>query len=162
MQQVAQVTPLSHPIRLVDTATGADGAPVEIAYLLDELDTGVEAGESNTTLDGYLLFACYVPIEDNHRFKVIAEAALRSGFGGRVMGNYGVTCRMTAINIRRRLTAEEKAQYGDGIEALVRISYCVAQDPATSLPKATWLLGPGAHISIEDTRKPATAQPEVS
>lgn len=159
MPQVTQVTPLSHPIRLVDTTTDAGGVPRETVYLLDELDTGVEAGASNTTLDGYLLFACYVPIVDNHRFKVVAEAALRSGFGGRVMGGYRLMCRMTGINIRRRLTADEKAQYGEGIAALVRISYRVGQDPAAALPQATWLLGPGTQIVVEDAQ---ASQSQVS
>lgn len=120
-----------HTLTLVDLQNEP-----QTVYLLGELDAGSAADGSNTVLRGYLLFACYRPIPDNHRFKLLIDSALRIGMDGRVMGNFQRLCRLTALNIRRRLTAEEKGQYGDGIEALVRVEYIVSQDPEEVRPLA--------------------------
>lgn len=120
-----------HALTLVDLHS----TPQTI-YLLDELDAGATANDPNTLIYGYLLFACYRPIVDNRRFKLVIDAALRIGMDGRVMGNFQMVCRLSALKIRRRLTAEEKMQYGEGIEALVRVEYITSQDNDSARPVA--------------------------
>lgn len=108
----------------------------EAVYVLEELDAGASADAINSLLHGYILFACYRPIVDNHRFKLVIDAALRIGMSGRVMGDYSLTCRLSALSIRRRLTADEIAQYGHEIEALVHVEYITSQDPDKDRPVA--------------------------
>ena len=91
-------------------------------YQLEELDTGAASNEGNTAWAGAILLACHSTITNNQHFEEAMELMVKSGFAGRLIGAPGMRL-LKSISIRRRLTAQDRADYGDDIHALVRITY---------------------------------------
>lgn len=91
-------------------------------YNLEELDTGATSNEANTAWSGFMLLACHSTITNNQHFAEAIELLVQQGFAGRLIGAPGMRL-LKSINIRRRLTAQDRLDYGEDIHALVRITY---------------------------------------
>jgi hypothetical protein len=122
-----------------------------IQYILEELDTGIESESKDGYWGGYITLACYTDIGDNQAFREAVEVMLLNGFANRIMG--GNMRLLRSLNIRRRLTAAEKAQYGEGVKSLIKIGYRAYRDWV----KGEVVLENGQHV-IKPTEPAAHAK----
>lgn len=93
---------------------------------LAELDTGVESEGRDGFWNGYITFISYSEITNNRLFASALEHMVNGFFAQRIIG--GHTPKLKGIDIRRRLTADERTAYGNDARAVVTVKYQTVRD----------------------------------